>query len=498
MDRFVKRKNVDHQESGPSPKKQRTKKYFESYLDFGFIEAGSIVNPLPKCVLCLTVLSNENMKPSKLKRHLEKTHSSDAGKPREFFQRKMEQLGKQQSNLVKQNKISDSQLEASYRVSLKIARAKKPHTIGENLIKPAATELARIMLGEDAAKILGSVPLSNNTIQRRIQDMGSDCKDQLIEDLKKSDFALQLDESTDIANQAQLLVYVRYLNSKNEISEEMLFSHEMEGRTTGECIFNVINSFFYENGLQWEKCCSICTDGAASMTGRYSGFLAHAKDKNAKICATHCIIHREHLAAKTLSEELHSVLNDVVKIVNFIKGRALNARLFRLLCQEMGADHEHLLYHSGVRWLSRGKVLSRVFELLSEVTAFLESAEHELVGVIKKRSWKIYLAYLADIYGKINELNLSLQGRQKTMIETVSSVRAFQEKIKLWMSKFTNGHFYIFPTLNSVIDNDDIRRGLTKVEKCCIINHLEKLGSSFSAYFKYDDINYDWIVSPFT
>ena len=142
----------------------------------------------------------------------------------------MEQLGKQQSNLVKQNKISDSQLEASYRVSLKIARAKKTHTIGENLIKPAATELAWIMLGEDAAKILGSVPLSNNTIQRRIQDMGSDCKDQLIEDLKKSDFALQLDESTDIANQAQLLVYVRYLNSKNEISEEMLFSHEMEGK----------------------------------------------------------------------------------------------------------------------------------------------------------------------------------------------------------------------------------------------------------------------------
>lgn len=66
------------------------------------------------------------------------------------------------------------------------------------------------------------------------------------------------------------------------------------------------------------------------------------------------------------------------------------------------------------------------------------------------------------------------------------------------MSKFTNGHFYIFPSLNSFIDNDDIRRGLTKVEKCCIINHLEKLGSSFSAYFKYDDINYDWIVSPFT
>ena len=191
-------------------------------------------------------------------------------------------------------------------------------------------------------------------------------------------------------------------------------------------------------------------------------------------------------------------MNDVVKVVNFIKGRALNARLFSLLCEEIGADHNHLLCHSGVRWLSHGKVLCRVYELMSEVTAFLESAEHELVGVIKKHSWKVYLAYLADIYMKINELNLSLQGRQKTIIETMSSVRGFQEKIGLWISKFTYGDFYMFPTLKSFIDDNDKSRGVTKVEKYSIKIHLEKLSSSFSAYFKYDDMNYDWIVSPFT
>ena len=111
----------------------------------------------------------------------------------------------------------------------------------------------------------------------------------------------------------------------------------------------------------------------------------------------HTVTYTKHLVAKPLSEKLHSVFNDVVTIMNSIKERALNARLLSLLCEDMGADHKHLLCYSGLRWLSSGKVLCRVYELMSEVTAFLESAEHELVGAIKKHSWEVYLAYLADI-----------------------------------------------------------------------------------------------------
>ena len=39
--------------------------------------------------------------------------------------------------------------------------------------------------------------------------MGSDCKDLLVADWKESDFAIRLDKSTGIANDAQFLVYVR-------------------------------------------------------------------------------------------------------------------------------------------------------------------------------------------------------------------------------------------------------------------------------------------------
>ncbi|MBN3272724.1 F200A protein, partial [Polyodon spathula] len=57
--------------------------------------------------------------------------------------------------------------------------------------------------------------------------------------------------------------------------------------------------------------------------------------------------------------DLMAVLKEVVKIFNFIKGSSLNSRLFEVLSSEMGAEHTHLLFHTEVRWLSRGRVLTK-------------------------------------------------------------------------------------------------------------------------------------------
>jgi hypothetical protein len=69
----------------------------------------------------------------------------------------------------------------SYKVSLRIAKAGKPHTIGESLLLPAAKEMASSVLGEKVAKQLESIPLSNDTVSRRISDMASNVKEQSIE-----------------------------------------------------------------------------------------------------------------------------------------------------------------------------------------------------------------------------------------------------------------------------------------------------------------------------
>ena len=86
------------------------------------------------------------------------------------------------------------------------------------------------------------------------------------------------------------------------------------------------------------------------------------------------------MATKEIQENLAIVFKEVVFVVNYIKSRPLNTRLFRALCDEMGAELSGLLFHSAVRWLSREKVLERVATLREETHAFLKEQNHELAN----------------------------------------------------------------------------------------------------------------------
>lgn len=60
---------------------------------------------------------------------------------------------------------------------------------------------------------LKTTPLSNNTVQRQIQKMSVDTQQQTTAHVQAKDNsnALQMDESMDIANCANLLVYVKHV-----------------------------------------------------------------------------------------------------------------------------------------------------------------------------------------------------------------------------------------------------------------------------------------------
>ena len=283
------------------------------------------------------------MKPSKMKRHLTSCHPEHANKDGEFFKYKAQVMKRMRLDADGQfQSQTKSAIEVSYEISLKIARMKKPHTIGEELILPCAYDIVRLLIGEDHVKKLSALPLSNNTVQRRISDMSNDICKQVIEEIKDTPFclfSLQLDESTDVEDCAQLMAFARYVRD-GHLKEEFLFCKSLETTTKALDVFEKVQVFFEMHGIQWGNLCVVCTDGAPSMLGSRSGFQKLVRDKSPTVTGTHCMIHRKMLAAKTLPDILQGILENVIKAVNWIKRRALNNRLFLQLCQEMGADHE--------------------------------------------------------------------------------------------------------------------------------------------------------------
>ena len=187
------------------------------------------------------------------------------------------------------------------------------------------------------------------------------------------------------------------------------------------------------------------------MTGRLNGLMAHIKKVNPNVEWLHCIIHREAFASKKMSSELNEVLNDAVKVINFIQFRPLNHRLFQSFCQDSGSEHQQLLLHTDVRWLSLGKTLQRLFELRNEVRDFLSEHTHTPVARFDDAGWVARLSYLSDIFSKLNELNLALQGKDKHVLNFFDNVCGFMDKLKLWERKCENGDTSCFLQLDTYL-----------------------------------------------
>lgn len=481
-----------------SKRQKPVRKYDENYIKLGFIWSGTEELPRPQCVVCGDVLSNESMKPSHLKRHLATKHTALKDKPVDFFLRKRDELKQSKSTILYYGTpaVAKAQ-EASYRASLRIARAGKPHTIGEQLCLPLAKEMTSIMCGEKAARELNLVPLSNDTVSRRIHDMADDVKKTLIERIKNSRyFAIQLDETTDVADLANLLVYVRY-EYDGVAQEDFMFCKSLETITTAEHIFQLLNAFIQEHGLDWKRCVGVCTDGARAMTGRNSGVAARIREVAPEMRWTHCSIHREALAVKRMPDDLKSVLDCAVKTVNFIKARPMNARLFHVLCEEMGSEHVQLLLHTEVRWLSRGKVLLRLFELHREVQMFLQDTNFPLSDIFEDAVWLSQLAYLSDIFSRLNDLNLGLQGLSINVFDVQDKINALLKKLELFEIKVKTGDVSAFPALESFLSDNDLM--LDDGVRENIAAHLTSVRQQFCNYLPVmpNDETSSWMRNPF-
>ena len=128
------------------------------------------------------------------------------------------------------------------------------------------------------------------------------------------------------------------------------------------------------------------------------------------------------------------VMDVAVKVINFIRSRTKNHRLFQLLAKEMTAQHVGLLLYTKVCWLSRGRFLHWLYELRNKVEVFLQVNEANLHVQFRNKEFIMMLAYLANVFGHFNEMNLSLQGRDETVSDVKDKLAGLSARLKTWES----------------------------------------------------------------
>ena len=135
-------------------------------------------------------------------------------------------------------------------------------------------EIVRSMPGENAAKEIFKIPLSDHTVSRRINDMAADILEQLRDKLLESKlFYIQ----SDIKGKCHQRAKVRFVGS-DFIQKSFLFCRELPAHSTGAEICNTTAKCLEEKMLQWKNCVNVCINCVASMMEKSKEFVS--KDKS--------------------------------------------------------------------------------------------------------------------------------------------------------------------------------------------------------------------------
>uniref|UniRef100_K7GDH0 SPIN-DOC-like zinc-finger domain-containing protein n=1 Tax=Pelodiscus sinensis TaxID=13735 RepID=K7GDH0_PELSI len=284
-----------------------------------------------------------------------------------------------------------------------------------------------------------NICLARNTVARRIEEISSDIKRQLTSKGVDFDFfSIACDESTDLSDTAQLLIFMRGVDDEMNVTEELLDLQSLTDQTRGKDLFVSVSSAIDDMKLPWNKVTGIITDGAPAMVGERSGLSTLICNKvieeGGKAIKLHCIIHQQVLCAKHLKYD--HVMKPVLKTINFIRSKALCHRQFKQFLLDIQAEYEDVLYHNDVRWLSRGSALQRFYSLRKEIGEFLET-KGQPMRELSDPIWLADLGFLVDITKHLNVLNTSLQGKDAAVNQLYSHLKAFGTKLQLFIRQLS-------------------------------------------------------------
>ena len=292
-------------------------------------------------------------------------------------------------------------------------------------------------------------------------------------------FSVALEESVDVTDVSQLMIFAQLVDKSFEVQEELLTLHLLTGGRKGFDIYEALNSVVSEFG-GFKKCSCIVTDGAKAMVESKTGLLGLLRAIEINCITLLCVIHQEALCRKVL--KMMNVMQSVVKMVNLIQGSNKSQRHFVSFLKELDAEFSDLPLHTSIRWLSAGKVLKHFFRLRKEILSFFEDQLMDSTNTFQAQLQSIEflcgLAFLIDMTNHLNMLNLNLQGKEQSISRLVGHVEGFHSKLVLFTNCLQNNNLAHFPSC-SVIKKEYSNADLTQ-----FVSNITSLSEEFQNRFE--------------
>ncbi|XP_076654516.1 general transcription factor II-I repeat domain-containing protein 2B-like [Halictus rubicundus] len=380
--------------------------------------------------------------------------------------------------------LSEKAHNASYAISLLIAKEGKPFTEGD-FIKKCLIEAVKLFGNSLTLEEAASIPLSGKTVRSRILDIGASIEDRLTALLDTCRyFSLCLTENTDNQHTNQLSIFARIVQNDFSYVEELLDFAVLHDVGTEVDIFDAVENTLIKFQTNFSKCTAVVTDGAKAMKGLCVQF----KSRDLKFPIIHYIIHQEALCGT--DKKLSFAMRKVNKIINAIRGenKFLSHKKFIELLETRNAAYTDVPVHDEVHWFSAANCLNKFFAIRKEIIFFLQ--EYPILNLeeyscfITDVSFLCELSVIVDLTTHLNTLSLKLQKPGQSISELCSLVDSFRRRLVLFQNHLSpeQGSFFCFPTCKLIFEEFGT--------ECDFDNHLHIL-RSFIDHFDKRFIDFD-------
>ena len=217
---------------------------------------------------------------------------------------------------------------------------------------------------------------SKNVQNELIGICGDIIRNKILDKICKAGyFSVIADEATDISNDEQLSISIRYLDEGCPTEVFMAF-HECTSGVTGQAIADDILEKLEEWQLPLHCLCGKGYDGAGAMAGKSNGAAACIISKHPKALYTHCASHRLNLCVvKCCSiREISNMMQSAEKIARFFNNSPKRQMALEKWIDELFTDEKRkkIKEMCRTRWIERHEAFESFVDLFMPIVCCLE------------------------------------------------------------------------------------------------------------------------------